>query len=74
MRAYHAELTSDGIDYPWEACWEEYRRGGAERWLWFLGLLQGMCPDVLVQRFHDQVLAFLLDHGLDAENIGMPRV
>jgi hypothetical protein len=39
-----------------------------------LQVLCGMCPPKMVQYFHDQVLAFLLDHHVTAADIVMPRV
>jgi len=60
--------------YTWEECWDEYIAGGCERWVWLLALISGMCPDALTQYFHDQLAAFMTDHKVSAESIGMPRV
>ena len=55
-------------------CREEYVAGGLGRWLWFLPVLNSMCPPKMTQYFHDQVLAFLNDHGITPANVPMPRV
>lgn len=60
--------------YSFEQCRRDYIAGGVGRWVWLLGLLANMCPDAMVQFFHDQVLHFMLDHGVTPENIEMPRV
>jgi thiamine kinase-like enzyme len=66
------KLTSD--DFSIEQCKQEYVNGGVARWVWFLALLAIICPDPMVQYFHDQVLAFIVDHHINPENIEMPRV
>jgi hypothetical protein len=57
-----------------EQCRQEYVEGGLGRWLWFLPVLNSMCPPKMTQYFHDQVLAFLNDHGITSANVPMPRV
>ena len=42
--------------------WEEYKVGGACRWLWLLCYLLPRMPPYLSQYFVDQVAAFLHDH------------
>ncbi|KAI9224609.1 kinase-like domain-containing protein [Blastocladiella britannica] len=77
VRGYYDAVINGGVDpvtFPWSECWREYGLGGTERWVWLLSLLTTMCPANMVQFFHDQVLAFMVDHGISAENIGMPRV
>ena len=64
----------DHSGYSFEMCWAEYVAGGSERWIWLLALLSTMCPDSMNQYFHDQVGAFLRDHEVTPESIGMPRV
>lgn len=60
---------------PWETCWAEYKHGGAERWVWLLAVLtQWGAPADAVQYWADQLSAFMCDHGITADNIGMPRV
>lgn len=60
--------------YSWDDCLAAYVHGGVERWVWLLALLGMMCPDPMVQFFHDQVEAFAADHGITADTIGMPRL
>lgn len=78
MRLYYSQLVSYGTvsteEYPWEKCWGEYVAGGTERWVWLLALLSQMCPDPMVQYFHDQVEAFVQDHNVTAATVGMPRL
>ena len=78
MKAYHEELCRLSPmareSYGLEACWSEYVAGGAGRWLWFLPVLAAMCPPKMAQYFHDQVQAFVADHGITPENAPMPRV
>ena len=57
-----------------EQCKAEYVAGGAGRWLWFLPVLNAMCPPPMTQYFHDQLLAFLKDHNITPETVPMPRV
>ncbi len=74
---YYAALKQKGVDgasYSRDQCFRDYISGGIGRWVWLLALLSGMCPDDWVQFFHDQVLAFILDHNITPENIVMPRV
>ena len=81
VEAYYAELTSGKYEngpkdseFTYEICWNQYIHGGAERWIWLLVFLATICPDNMNQYFHDQLLAFINDHGITEENIGMPRV
>jgi hypothetical protein len=77
VRDYYFHLTGGDLhprDYSLEQCWADYRHGGAERWVWLLLLLTTMCPDSMVQYFHDQLMAFTADHCIDETNVGMPRV
>lgn len=79
VRAYYDELLHNGVtDYSWEECWQEYVRGGLERWAWFLCYFGGaaagsgeMVP--VAQFFVDQVAAFLRDHGVKPGDLGQPR-
>lgn len=49
--------------------------GGAERWIWFLLLLDQLFPsDKSTQYFHDQLWEFIKDHNIDDTMIGMTRV
>lgn len=76
LREYYEALneTITNDRFSWEDCKRDYSHGGAERWIWLLPLLAEMCPDKMVQFFHDQLQQFLEDHNLNASNIGMPRV
>ena len=78
VEAYHAALARAsaraGAEYSAEDAWRDYVWGGAERWVWLLALLAGLCPPPAVQYFHDQLLAFCEDHGVTPEAVGMPRV
>eukprot|EP01033_Poteriospumella_lacustris_P012888 gene12888-9219_t len=76
--AYHKELTTgEGLPedlraYSFEQCWKDYVRGGTQRWVWLFCLITSICPAIVSQYFHDQLAAFLEDHGVTPENIGMP--
>ena len=61
-------------EYTFEQCLNDYINGGVSRWVWLLLLLTSMCPDNMVQYFHDQLLFFIIDHNVTPENIEMPRV
>ena len=81
VREYYEELcqapavaANGTTEFTWTSCWEEYVRGGSERWIWLLALLSVICPPKLTQYFQDQVAAFLRDHGVTADSIDMPRV
>lgn len=76
--AYHQELTNgsslpeDLKNYTFEQCWADYVKGGTQRWVWLFCLITSICPVVVSQFFHDQLAAFLEDHNVTPENIGMP--
>lgn len=75
---YYAELVRCGIsrdEFGWEECWKEYQIGGIERWLWFLVYFIGQEGILLkwAQFFHDQILAFLKDHGIEPKHLVQPR-
>lgn len=80
VREYYEELcqapavAGAASKFTWESCWDEYVRGGSERWIWLLAILSVMCPPKLTQYFHDQVASFLKDHGVTASSVDMPRV
>ena len=76
IQGYFNELTSSGkVDMTWDKCWNEYRIGGLERWLWFLVYFAGQTGPLLNwgQLFHDQVKSFLYDHKVTPDEIGLPR-
>jgi hypothetical protein len=77
LREYHDELLRAGgarVALTWRACQEEYVAGGAERWVWLLAVLAAACPPDMVRFWAAQLDAFLEDHGVTAESVGMPRV
>lgn len=75
IQEYFFELQKHNIYmYTFEDCWDEYISGGCGRWVWMLALLSSMCTDDMVQYFHDQFLAFIMDHEVTSTNISMPRV
>ncbi|CUG85477.1 Hypothetical protein, putative [Bodo saltans] len=51
----------------------EYVEGGLSRWAWLLAICVLYCPPAGGQYFHDQVLAFLNDHNVVPEEVGMMR-
>lgn len=61
----HAEAPVSPSEYPFEQCWAEFQRSGAERWVWVFGVLASFpgLPPAAVQYFHDQLLAFCEAHG-----------
>ena len=75
VEQYYQVLMEDGKvqDYTFDQCWEDYKFGGLERWIWLLAYLTAICPDAMVQYFHDQVASFMNDHNITPANIGMPR-
>jgi thiamine kinase-like enzyme len=65
---YHKQLIESGVDaetFPLEVCWYRYKSGGIERWLQMLTILASIdgLQDSAIQWFHDQVSAFIEDHG-----------
>ena len=52
---------------------KEYVHGGLARWIWLGVFCIHICPPHMGQYFHDQVLAFALDHGVTPETIEMLR-
>ena len=76
LHLYYSELLLSGIseaEYSWEDCRADYVAGGFERWVWLLSSLTAMCPPKMVQYFHDQCSAFMVDHSITPENVGQPR-
>lgn len=51
---------------------DEYKCCGMGRWLWMLGVCATATPPPMVQYFHDQMLAFGLDHGLFEKREKLP--
>jgi Ecdysteroid kinase-like family len=75
IRNYHNELVRHGVDFSWEDCWNEYRIGGLERWLWFLVYFCAQQGPLLkwAQFFHDQIKEFVHDHTIQPDEITQPR-
>ena len=76
LRTYYIELTKtvSETEYTWTKCRQDYIAGGSERWIWLLVYLTTLCPAKMVQYFHDQVGAFLFDHNVTPDSVGMPRL
>lgn len=78
LRRYWDELKEKGgeklSNYTFENCNKDYIEGGIGRWVWLLALLTSLCPDIVIQYFHDQVKYFIETHEINPENIVMPRV
>lgn len=75
IRTYYEELKHCGVkDVDWDYCWNEYKIGGVERWLWFLVYFVGQegMKD-WAQFFHNQIAAFMNDHNITADDIVQPR-
>ncbi len=51
----------------------EYIYGGLARWAWLMPVCFEVCPPAASQYFHDQVLSFLVDHGVDPAAVPMLR-
>ena len=77
VKAYFEELKRCGVsNVDWEYCWNEYKFGGLERWLWFMIYFAGQPPESLpgwAQFFHNQISAFMKDHQITADDVGQPR-
>lgn len=76
LHTYYGELLLSGVkesEYSWETCCADYVAGGFERWVWLLAILTELCPPQMVQYFHDQCAAFMLDHNITPETVGQPR-
>jgi hypothetical protein len=77
VHTYYKELLTFGVaneDGLWDYCWNEYTIGGVERWLWFLIYFVAQ-PNMSdwAQFFHNQIVAFMEDHNLSADDITQPR-
>lgn len=74
VEAYFEELKKcRPVDCTWDYCWNEYKVGGLERWLWFLVYFVGSGIGEWGQYFHNQMKDFMADHELTAEDIVQPR-
>ncbi|CAM9483000.1 unnamed protein product [Discosporangium mesarthrocarpum] len=68
VELYWERLVGGGVDpgaYPLEQCWDDFCRGGVERWIWVFSVLAVFprVPEGLVKYFHDQLLAFIQAFG-----------
>lgn len=57
----------------WEYCWNEYKIGAVERWVWFLVYFVGNGLGSWAQFFHDQLSCFIKDHKLLPTDVTQPR-
>ncbi|GKZ00738.1 hypothetical protein MPSEU_001025700 [Mayamaea pseudoterrestris] len=75
VQIYFDELVKAGVaGVTWDYCWNEYRIGGVERWLWFLVYFVGLKGfGEWAQFFHDQMAAFVKNHELTMADIVQPR-
>jgi len=71
VESYHEELN---VPLSFELCWDEYKQGGAGRWIWLLCVMLPWMPKDALEFFHDQLDAFLHDHFPDVQLIPQPRV
>ncbi len=67
VRGYHADLTAAGVDYVWDDCWRDYRRGT------WAGLLMAVGASMMVERTDrgDRMFMAMADrharHALDLD-------
>lgn len=77
VRNYYDKLVQLNVsEFAWEHCWNEYKIGGLERWLWFLVYFCGQHDPEMInwaQYFHDQINDFVHDHGIKPEDVTQPR-
>ena len=76
IREYYEDLIRFGVrDFSWEECWQEYRIGGLERWLWFLVYFAGQEGPYFewAQFFHNQIASFMKDHSIGPDDVVQPR-
>lgn len=77
IRNYYNRLVELNVDdFCWEDCWNEYKIGGVERWVWFLVYFCTQDNPVMkkwAQFFHNQIKEFVHDHGIKPEDITQPR-
>ena len=83
LQGYHTKLVSllgsRGEDhqlegFTMEKCKEDYVRFGAARWIWLVAVMAGLpgMPGAMMQVFNNQLVAFMKDHSVTAENVSMP--
>jgi hypothetical protein len=66
VRGYWEELGRRGVDtkvYTFERAYDDWCRGGAERWIWVFAILSSLpLPPAALQYFHDQLESFIFTH------------
>ncbi len=62
-------------EYPFDTFKKEYVMGGAERMLWLLAFMTASptISHAWLQAYHGHVAAFLSDHGVTRDTIGVAR-
>jgi hypothetical protein len=77
IRNYFNKLVELNVKvFIWESCWNEFKIGGLERWLWFLVYFCGQNGQEMIkwtQYFHNQIKDFVHDHGIRPEDVTQPR-
>ena len=69
LRSYHAALVERGVrGYPFEQCWDDYRRGAAHALLVTVNALalldfDGPRAELLADAMLGRLNAFVADHG-----------
>ncbi|KAK9679944.1 hypothetical protein K7432_016100 [Basidiobolus ranarum] len=67
LRLYWEKIVSLGVsadEYTFDMCLERYERAPVERWIWLFSIMTAFeIPDIAMQYFHDQILAFIEAHG-----------
>jgi Ecdysteroid kinase-like family len=60
VERYVDRLASAGAQYPLDDAKQDFLHGGAERWIWIFAVMSSFpLPEVALQYFHDQLLAFI---------------
>jgi Phosphotransferase enzyme family len=65
--------TEPDYDALLQHCWDEYKVGGVERFLWFLIYFLGQGNYSWSQYFHNQIADFMHAHQLTPDDITQPR-
>merc|ERR1712232_863555 len=75
VEAYFKELLlhNESIDCSSDYCWQEYKIGAVERWIWFLVYFVGSEMGDWALFFHNQISSFMADHKITSEHITQPR-
>ena len=74
---YRNTLIERGVpdaECQFDDLWREYICGGAAKWIWVQPICLLFFPEKEKQQwFVNQVFAFMQDHGVNHENVEMPR-